>query len=75
MVYANKPQYNIERENATAWADLCLKIVKNWVQPLDFWSVPVLAMQKKSSFIQNAIERTFTEITSFIDIQNRFCFI
>ena len=42
MVYANKPatidelRTNIEREIAAVSADLCLKIVKNWVQHLDF---------------------------------------
>ena len=42
MVYANKPatidelRTNIEREIAAVSADLCLKIVKNWVQRLDF---------------------------------------
>ena len=42
MVYANKPalidelRTNIERELAAVSADLCLKIVKNWVQRLDF---------------------------------------
>ena len=42
MVYANKPatidelRTNIEREIAAASADLCLKIVKKWVQRLDF---------------------------------------
>ena len=42
MVYANKPatidelRTNIEREIAAVWDDLCLKIVKNWVQRLDF---------------------------------------
>ena len=43
MAYANKPasidelRTNIEREIAAVSADLCLKIVKNWVQHLDFW--------------------------------------
>ena len=37
--------------------------------------MPVVAMQKKSSFIHNGIKRTFTGIKNFIDIQNRFCFI
>ena len=42
MVYANKPatiddlRTNIKREIAAVSADLCLKIVKNWVQRLDF---------------------------------------
>ena len=42
MVYGNKPatinelRTNIEREIAAASANLCLKIVKNWVQRLDF---------------------------------------
>ena len=42
MVYANKPatidelRTNNEREIAAVSADLCLKIVKNWVQRLDF---------------------------------------
>ena len=42
MVYANKPatidelRTNIEREIAVISADLCLKIVKNWFQLLDF---------------------------------------
>ena len=76
MVYANKPATidelctNIEGEIAAVSADLCLKIVKNWVQHLT-----VMAMQRKSSFIHNDIERTFTEIKNFIDIQKRFCFI
>ena len=40
MVYANKPatidalRTNIEREIAAVSADLCLKIVKSWVQRL-----------------------------------------
>ena len=78
MVYANKPatidelRTNIEREYAAVSADLSLKIDKNWVQRLDFCNVPVVAMQKKSSFIHNG---TFTEIKNIIDIQNRFCFI
>ena len=42
MVYANKPatidelRTNIEREIAAVSTDLYLKIVKNWVQRLDF---------------------------------------
>ena len=42
MVYANKPatidelHKNIKLEIAAVSADLCLKIVKNWVQHLDF---------------------------------------
>ena len=42
MVYANKPatidelRTNIEREIAAVSADLCLKIVNNWAQRLDF---------------------------------------
>ena len=42
MVYTNKPvtidelRTNIEGEIATVSADLCLKVVKNWVQRLDF---------------------------------------
>ena len=42
MVYVNKPatidelRTNIEREIAAASADLCLKIIKNQVQRLDF---------------------------------------
>ena len=42
MVYANKPvtidelRMNIEREIAAVSVDLCLKILKNWVQRLDF---------------------------------------
>ena len=41
IVYSNKPatidelRTNIERESAAVSADLCLKIVKNWVQRLD----------------------------------------
>ena len=67
MVYANKPatidelRTNIEHEITAVLADLCLKIVKNWVQRLDF------------CFIHNGIERSFTGIKNFIDIQNRFC--
>ena len=38
-------------------------------------SVPVLAMQKKLSFIHNNIERTSTAIKNFIDIENYFYFI
>ena len=38
-------------------------------------SVLVVAMQKKSRYIHNAIERTLTGIWNSIDIQNRFCFI
>ena len=42
MVYANKLatlgelHTNIKREIAAVSADLCLKIVKNWIQRLDF---------------------------------------
>ena len=42
MVYANMPatidelRTNSEREIAAVSVDLCLKIVKNWVQRLDF---------------------------------------
>ena len=42
MVHTNKPptidelRTNIEREIAAVSADLCWKIVKNWVQRLDF---------------------------------------
>ena len=42
MVYVNKPVMidelctNIEHEIVAVTADLCLKIVKNWVQRLDF---------------------------------------
>ena len=42
MVYANKPvtndelRTNIEYEIAAVLADLCLKIVENWVPRLDF---------------------------------------
>ena len=42
MVYANKTttidelRTNIKHEIAAVSADLCLKIVKNWVQTLDF---------------------------------------
>ena len=42
MVYDNKPatidelHTNIEREIAAVSADLCLTIVKNWVQRLNF---------------------------------------
>ena len=38
-------------------------------------SVHVVTMQKKSSFTHNGIERTFTGIKNFIDVQNRFCFV
>ena len=34
-------------------------------------SVTLVVLQKKSSFIHNAMERTFTAIKNFIDIQNR----
>jgi len=40
-----------------------------------FASLPVLAMQKKSSFIHNGIKCTFTEIKNFMDIPNHFGFI
>ena len=42
MVYAHKPatiaelRTNIERGIAAVSADVCLKILKNWVQRLDF---------------------------------------
>ena len=39
------------------------------------FSMPVVSMQKKSSFIHNGIERSFTAIKNFIDIQNHVCFI
>ena len=38
-------------------------------------SVPVVAMQKESSFSHNGIACTFTGIKTFNDIQNCFCFI
>ena len=42
QIYANKPatidelRMNIESEIAAVSADLCLKIVKNWIKRLDF---------------------------------------
>ena len=45
----------LERKIAAVSVDLCLKIVKNWVQRLE------VAMQKISSFIHNGSERTFTD--------------
>ena len=66
MIYANKPatidelRTNIEREIAAVSADLCLKIVEIGFCVWTSASVPVVAMQKKSSFIHNGIERTFT---------------
>ena len=68
MVYANKPatidelQTNIEREIAAVSADLCLKIVKNWDQRLDFYKRVRGGHAMKLSFIHNGIERTFTEM-------------
>ena len=69
MVYANKPatidelRSNIEREIAAVSTDLCLKIVKSWVQRLDFCKrISQLAMQMKSSLIHNGIKCTFAEI-------------
>ena len=72
MVYANKP----------VTIDVRIPNVKlQQYRPIYAWkslkigfSVPVVAMQKKS-IIHNGIERTFTESKYFIDIQNRFCFI
>ena len=78
MIYANKParidelRTNIERQIAAASADLCLKIVQNCFQRLDFCMLAADAMQKKSSFIHTGIERTFG---IRIDIQNCFYFI
>ena len=44
-------------------------------QKLGSASVPMLAIQKKLSFIHNGIkQRTFTGIKNFIDIQSHFCF-
>ena len=63
---------NIEREIAAVSADLCLKIVKKRFSVWTSANVSVVAMQKKSSFIHNGIERTFTGIKNFIDIENRF---
>ena len=59
---------NIEREIAVS-ADLCLKIVKNLVQRLDFCKRASGGHAKKSSCIHNGIERTFTRMKNFIDIQ------
>ena len=74
MVYANKPDLwtNIEREIAAISVDLCLKIVKNWVQRLDFYK---RARGGHASFIHKGIERTFTAIKNFIDDQIHFCLI
>ena len=55
IVYANKPfelRMNMESKIAAVYADLCLKIVK----------IVSGDHQKKSSFIHNGIERTFTGI-------------
>ena len=76
MVYANKPatidelRTNIGREIAAVSADLCLKIVKNWVQRLQ--ACPWWSCKRNRGFIHNGIERSYTGINNFIDIQNRF---
>ena len=82
MVYANKPATinelctNIEREIAAVSDDLCLKTVKNWVQRLDFCKRAHGDQAKEiESFIHNGMERTFTGMKNFIDMQNQFCFI
>ena len=81
MVYANKPatidelRANIERKIAAVSVDLCLKSSKIAFSIWTSASMPVLAMQKKSNFLSNGVERTFTGMKNFIDIRNRFCFI
>ena len=56
MVFANKPatieelRTDIEREIAAVSADLCLKIVKNWVQRLDFCKRARTGHAKKIAF-------------------------
>ena len=77
MVYANKPatidelRTTIERKISAVSADLWLKIVYNLVQRLDYYK-RARGGHGKSSFIHNNIERTYTRIKNFIDIQNRF---
>ena len=67
MIYANKPatidelRSNIELEIAAVSAELCLKLVKNWVQRLHFCKRASHG-KEKSSFSHNGIERTFTGI-------------
>ena len=56
----NELHANIKREIAAVSADLCLEIVKNCVQRLDFCKRAYGGQAKKSSFIHNGIERTFT---------------
>ena len=71
MVYANKPptidelRTNIEREIAAVSADLCLKSSKI---AFNVWT-------SASVTATTGVERTFTGLKNFIDIQKRFCFI
>ena len=63
QVYANKPATIDEpRTNIEYWKSSKIGF-SVWTSA----SVPVVAMQKISSFIHNGIERTFTGITNFID--------
>ena len=71
----NELHTNIKREIAAVSANLCLKIAKFGFSVWTSAGVPVVVMQKKSSFIHNGIERIFTAIKNFIDIQKRLCFI
>ena len=70
MVYANKIA-TID-ELRTNYACKSLKIAFSvWTSA----NMPVVAMQKKSSFIHSGIGRSFTGIKYLIDIQNCFCVI
>ena len=66
----------MERYTSQQRVDLCLKIVKNFIERLDFCKRVRGGHAKEIEFhSHNGIERTFTAIKNFIDIQNRFCFI
>ena len=73
MVCANKPaaidelRTNFELDIPAVSSKIVFSV---WTSA----SVPMVAMQKKSSFIHNGIERTLTGIKNCIHIQNRFCF-
>ena len=71
----DKLRTNIERGIESVSANWCLnQIVKNWVQRLHFCKRARGGHAEEIEF-HNCIERTFTGIKNFIDIQNRFCFI
>jgi len=67
---------NIEREIAAVSCDLLdLKPSKIGFSVWTSSNVPVVAMQKKSSFLQIGIECTLAEIKNLINIRSHSCFI